>query len=1039
VLQASALDCGPAALASLLAGFGLGRPFDELREACRTGRDGTSIDALEAVAVEEGLDAEQVLVPVEHLSAPEAGCVPCILVVTQPGGAAHFVALWRIHERRAQLMDPAAGRRWPTLAELEREVYRHGAAVPAAAWHAWASSEAGLRPLASRLAALGLAAADREALLRAATAGRGWRPLAALDAAVRFVRELIAAGGIRRGRDASRLLAALYERAAEPAGRGEPAAARSAASGASWTATAWAVVPAACWTVRPVPPDPGETAGEERLLCTGAVLVRIRGLTARAAGQARPRRAGWQPLRRVPARRAGQPEGGGVAHRERPGLRAAAAATRKGDVEAPPGEPGRAARRRGRGAPSLRLEDAGEGAQLVLATAGGAVGRCAEAVLFVAALELLPAVPSQRCRLGVLGALVTLGAALLLCELTAAGSAQALGRRREIGLRLRLAEKLPRLPDRYLRTRLLADLAERAHHLAHLRRGASLFAAGLRAGIEALLAAGGIAWLDPRLGAAALAAGVAAVLVPWLLLRRCEERGRRVRAHAAALGGLYLDVLRGLGAIRAHGAETAFRRRHDELLAGWLRARRGADAAGAWLETGTQALLCSTVVAMVLAHVRREGLDARALVLVLWAFQLLVAGQRLALLAGRDLPLHRSLLRRIEEPLAATEEGEVTGATGAVEAGGAGTAEEPIQPEAEGSGEQTRAFHGTAARGPAVAAAVSGRGPRARPRRAWPGVALAWERVTVEADGHVLLRDLDLAIPAGQHVAVLGRSGAGKSTLFGTLLGWHRPATGGVLVDGRLLEAATVAELRRGTAWAAPEVALWRTSLLANLCDGMGARGPAGSSAGGAAEASAFPRAITGLAPAEALRSALLLELVSQLPQGLQTPLGEGGSRLSGGEAQRLRFARALRRCGVRLALLDEPFRGLGADQRRQLLAAARARWSGATLLCVTHSPAEAGGFERLLVLEDGGLVEDGPPANLAARRGSRYHAMLDAEARASGALLASGWRRLVLAGGQLREVPGGAAAPRGMAPAASAPAGAVLPGSGPARARPER
>ena len=59
VLQASALDCGPAALAALLAGFGLARPFDELRDACRTGHDGTSIDTLEAVAIEQGLDAER--------------------------------------------------------------------------------------------------------------------------------------------------------------------------------------------------------------------------------------------------------------------------------------------------------------------------------------------------------------------------------------------------------------------------------------------------------------------------------------------------------------------------------------------------------------------------------------------------------------------------------------------------------------------------------------------------------------------------------------------------------------------------------------------------------------------------------------------------------------------------------------------------------------------------------------------------------------------------------------------------------------------
>src|SRR5438270_6013075 len=133
VLQTSPLDCGPAALAALLAGFGVEPSFDRLRDACRTGRDGTSIDAIESAAVERGLDAEQILVPAAHLLLPEAACLPCILVVRQAGGATHFVVLWRRHGRHVQLMDPAAGRRWPTLAALEREVYRHRAVVPAAA------------------------------------------------------------------------------------------------------------------------------------------------------------------------------------------------------------------------------------------------------------------------------------------------------------------------------------------------------------------------------------------------------------------------------------------------------------------------------------------------------------------------------------------------------------------------------------------------------------------------------------------------------------------------------------------------------------------------------------------------------------------------------------------------------------------------------------------------------------------------------------------------------------------------------------------
>jgi ABC-type bacteriocin/lantibiotic exporter with double-glycine peptidase domain len=948
VLQASALDCGPAALASLLAGFGLGCPFDELRHACRTGRDGTSIDTLEAVAGERGLDVEQLVVPADYLALPEAGCLPCILVVLLPGGGTHFVTLWRLHGRRAQVMDPASGRRWPRQEALARELYRHGAVVPAEAWRAWAESGGMLHPLGARLGSLGIGAADRRRLVAAARAAGGWRALAALEAGARFTHLLAAGGGVRRGRDALRLLASLVERAA-------PAPADPAA------AEAQAVLPAGCWCVRPAPAG---SDGEERLRFEGAVLVRVRGRRPESTRGRRPRAAPGRVWPGTPA----------ATELELRGERAA------GDGH-PPGL-------LARDLPLLPASGATR-AVLVLATAGAALGRLGEGALLAAVLELLPAMPSRELRLAALAGLVTLAAAVLAFEVTAARAARALGRRRETSLRLRLAAKLQRLPDRYLRTRLLADLAERAHLLGRVRRGPELAAGALGAGLDAALAAAGIAWLDPRLALAALGAGAAAVAGPLLLLRRCEERSRRVRTHGAALSSLCLDLLRGIAAIRAHGAGDALRRRHDELLAGWLRARRAAAGAAAGLETGTQALVSLAAAGLVLAHVSRHGLGGDVIVLVLWASQLLAGSQRLAGLAGRELPLDRSLARRIEEPLAAVEE------EGAAHPGCA-----------ELAGERTAAGR-PAARD---AVARTARLPAAR-----PGVAIAFQHVGVEADGHPLLCDLELAIAAGQHVAVVGRSGAGKSSLLATLLGWHSPASGRLLVDGRPLDGPHLRELRRITAWAAPEVSLWRSTLLENVCYGAGA---------------------AAMAPVEALRAALLLELVPALPHGLQTQLGESGGRLSAGEGQRLRFARALLRPGARLVLLDEPFRGLGADQRGKLLAAARRRWRDATLLCVTHSPAEAAGFDRLLVVEEGRLVEDGAPQALAGRSGSRYRALLDAETAAAAALAAPGWRRLHLAAGRLREVeaPAAAALP-GPAAAGEAAAGEAAEGTAAAAA----
>jgi ATP-binding cassette subfamily B protein len=119
-----------------------------------------------------------------------------------------------------------------------------------------------------------------------------------------------------------------------------------------------------------------------------------------------------------------------------------------------------------------------------------------------------------------------------------------------------------------------------------------------------------------------------------------------------------------------------------------------------------------------------------------------------------------------------------------------------------------------------------------------------------------------------------------------------------------------------------------------------------------------------------------------------------------------VRFARGVVRAGPGLVLLDEPFRGLAREQRHALMERARRRWTGATLLCATHDIEETRAFPRVLVVEGGRIVEDGAPAALLARAGSRYAALLDAEARVRAAAWAPGgsiaWRRLRLEGGRL-------------------------------------
>jgi ATP-binding cassette subfamily B protein len=280
-----------------------------------------------------------------------------------------------------------------------------------------------------------------------------------------------------------------------------------------------------------------------------------------------------------------------------------------------------------------------------------------------------------------------------------------------------------------------------------------------------------------------------------------------------------------------------------------------------------------------------------------------------------------------------------------------------------------------------TATAVDASGLQAFPA----GVAIRCEGVTVQAAGRTILQDVHLDIPAGSHVAIVGASGAGKSTLLGLLLGWHRAAAGQILVDGDPLDAARLDKLRAEAAWVDPAVQLWNRTLAQNLLYGSAGNDPG--------------------RVGQALQPADLFDVLGRLPQGLQTPLGEGGGLLSGGEGQRVRLGRAMMRPQARLVLLDEPFRGLDRGKRHELLSQARTLWRDSTLLCVTHDIGETRNFGRVLVIDNGRIVEDGTPADLARAPGSRYRALLDAEQSVQRGLWSSSlWRRLRLAEGQMLE-----------------------------------
>src|SRR6266567_8318319 len=119
------MDCGPASLKSLLEGFGISVSYGRLREACQTDVDGTSIDTIEDAAVQLGLQAEQIMLPVDFVLAPEAAALPAVVVVRMPNGVTHFVVAWRRSGRFIQVMDPAVGRKWQTCRSFLNELFVH--------------------------------------------------------------------------------------------------------------------------------------------------------------------------------------------------------------------------------------------------------------------------------------------------------------------------------------------------------------------------------------------------------------------------------------------------------------------------------------------------------------------------------------------------------------------------------------------------------------------------------------------------------------------------------------------------------------------------------------------------------------------------------------------------------------------------------------------------------------------------------------------------------------------------------------------------
>ena len=885
------MDCGPAVLHCLLRGFGIASDYGRLRDLCQTDVDGTSISTLESAAADLGLEVEQVQIPSDHLFSASSPNLPSMVVSTLPTGETHFVVAWNQVGPWIQVMDPAAGRLWMKRDKLLRSLFLYEHSFEASLWREWASTAEFLDPVSERLADLGVSTDGRRRLVEHAVADPGWLSLAALDAATRLVEDLASSSAIRRGRTAESLVGELSRRAAAEAEEGAPTS-----------------VPADYWSVSP---DSDAPPGQERVQARGALLIRILG-------------------RRAAEPQASEPAVDGA-------RRPAPATASSSPVPGPWSRLWRLCRSDGRRSGSSLSGVVLAPLALLGTVTVAALAVVVEALLFNGLLQLGEWTGSSGARLAGLTVVLLFLAATMALEFFNAEAFLRLGRRLEARLRVAFLTKIPRLGDRYLRSRLRSDMAERGH-TAYALRGLPALAGELSSGIaEMLLTVIAVAILFPGSAWLAAAAALVAILLSVAAQPLLAEQDLRLRNHTGALSRYYLDALLGHTAVRAHGAERIVRREHGNLLGRWMHAGVQLLRSSVGLATLQWLIGFGLAAAVVLLHVSQQGVGAGVLLLAYWILKLPGLGDRIVLEFQR-LPYFRSLSVRLLEPLDAREEADL--------------------PKTKSE-----------ARTPSPASAA---------------VAIEFRRVSIHAGGRTILKDVDLRLDAGQHLAVIGPSGAGKSTLLGALLGWTRPEEGEILVDDVPLHGERLARLREDAVWIDPSVQLWNRSLIDNLR--YGASSP--------------------LSLDETLWEARLEELLETLPEGLDTRLGEGGGLVSGGEGQRIRFGRGLGRAEARMVILDEPFRGLGTDVRRALVSKARERWCDATLLCAMHDLEVAREFDLVAVVEAGKIREVGTPADLEARRDSRFRQLLTAHEELQSTLWqADRWRRLRISEGRLEEL----------------------------------
>lgn len=213
-----------------------------------------------------------------------------------------------------------------------------------------------------------------------------------------------------------------------------------------------------------------------------------------------------------------------------------------------------------------------------------------------------------------------------------------------------------------------------------------------------------------------------------------------------------------------------------------------------------------------------------------------------------------------------------------------------------------------------------------------------------DAKSTAVIDSIDLTIAAGQRVGIVGPSGAGKTTLTKLLLRYSNPTSGALRIDGQDISTVTQQSLRDAIAYVPQEPLLFHRTLVENI-------------------AYAQPDASKEMARDAAAR-AHALEFIDRLPDGLDTVVGERGVKLSGGQRQRIAIARAILK-DAPILVLDEATSALDSESEKLIQASLNELMKNRTSIVIAHRLSTIAKLDRIIVLENGTIVEDGTHAEL--------------------------------------------------------------------------